>query len=133
MNEEDMIQARMTQIINEFSALPQMDKFDLTLESLGGGEVKVIIKDQIRKGDWAERVISREEDLSFIGHTFNYPNTFTPNSKMFDLHSVRNAHFNSDGYLIVIHDDSMEQFKVDAKHRKEVTELLKDKLGTKFN
>ena len=128
-----MIQNRMTAIMNEFSQLKQMDRFDLSLEALEHGAVKVRITDEKRKGDWAERIIGREEDLSFIGHSFNYSNTFTPNSKMFDIPSVKHASFDRDGYLIVTHDDSTERFKVDTKHRKEVEELLKSKLGSKFN
>ena len=133
MNEEEMIQNRMTAIMNEFSQLKQMDRFDLSLEALEHGAVKVRITDEKRKGDWAERVISREEDLAFIGHTFNYPITFTPNSKMFNIDTVKEAHFDRDGYLMVTHDDSTERFKVDAKQKDEVSELLKSKLGSKFN
>lgn len=132
MNEEEMIQNRMTAIMNEFSQLKQMDRFDLSLEALEHGAVKVRITDEKRKGDWAERVIDREEDLSFIGHSFQYPNTFTPNSKMFDISSVKHANFDSERYLIVTHEDSTERFRVDNKQIKEVNTLLKEKLGSKY-
>jgi hypothetical protein len=134
MLSEMEILKRMDAINCEFAQIPQIENFDLTLEAVGtDGTVKATIRGLHRKGDCAEKVISPKEDLSFIGHTLNYPNTFHPGSKMFCIDTVKEAHFDRDGYLIVTHDDSTEKFKVDPKHKDEVAELLKSKLGTKFN
>jgi hypothetical protein len=132
MDEEMATQARMQQIINEFSQLPQLDRFDLTLESLGGGNVKVSIVDQKRKADRAERVIAPHESLSFISETFDYAPTFTPNSKDIAASSVKMAYFNDFGRLIVEHEDSTEEFRVKAEHKQKVIEQLTKTLGSKL-
>lgn len=125
---------RMQEITNEYAQLPQINKFDLSLEAIGDdGTVAVLIQGISRPQDRAERVISPKEDLSFIGHTFTYPNTFHPTSKIFNVDAVKNARFDREGYLVVTHDDSTERFKVDPKQREEVTVILKSKLGNKFN
>lgn len=104
------IQHRMTQIINEFSQLKQMDRFDLTLESMGDGFVKVTVVDQVRKHDTAERLISPSEDLSFIAYTFDYPNTITPRTKPFMREYIESAYIDELGKLVVVHKDSTEKF-----------------------
>jgi hypothetical protein len=132
MQEEEMIQNRMQAIINEFGQLKQMDRFDLTLESMGDGEIKVTLTDEKRPHDKAERIIRPDEDLSVIGDTFQYPATFSPRSKMFNVASVKDARFDKERYLIITHEDSTERFKVDSKHLREVNSLLKAKLGDKY-
>jgi len=122
----------MQEIINEFSQLKQMDRFDLSLEALGDGFIKVSVVDQHRQSDKAERVISPEESLSFISETFNYPDTFTPRSKDFALESLKMAYFNDIGRLVVEHEDSTEEFRVRPDQKKDVIEVLKRKLGDKL-
>lgn len=132
MDEEMAIQSRMQQIINEFSQLPQLDRFDLTLESMGGGAVNVSIIDQKRKADRAERIIAPHESLSFISDTFDYTPTLTPSSKDIASNSVKMAYFNEFGRLIVEHEDSTEEFRVKAEHKHKVIELLIKNLGSKL-
>lgn len=125
---------RMDAITNEFAQLPQIGKFDLSLEAIGtDGTVKAIITGLHRKYDTAERIIAPTEDLSFITGTISYPATITPRSKLPCSNTLKHAHFDIDGYLIVVHEDSTERFKVDPEQRKEVSEIWKEKFGDKFN
>lgn len=124
---------RMDSITNEFAQLPQIGRFDLSLEAVGtDGTVKVIITGDTRKHDTAERIIHPQEDLSFIKHLFDYPPTFTPRSELFALDGLKSVYFDRDGYLMAVHDDSTERFKVDPKQREEVIKILREKLPTKF-
>lgn len=124
---------RMDSITSEFAQLPQIGRFDLSLEAIGtDGTVKATITGLSRKGDTAERVITPREDLSFIKHLFDYPPTFTPRSELFALDGLKSVYFDRDNYLIAVHDDSTERFKVDPKQREEVTRILREKLPTKF-
>lgn len=134
MLSEMEILKRMDAITNEFAQLPQIGDFDISLEAIGDdGTIKVTITGLSRKGDTAEKIIHPQENLSFIGHTFVYPNTFTPRSDMFALNGLKNVFFNKDGYLITIRDGGTEeQLKVSSSHKKEVTEILETKLGDKF-
>lgn len=127
------IQRRMSAIMSEFALLPQMERFDLTLESLVGGAIKASVIDKSRPYDSAERIILPTEDLSFIGHTFNYPNTFTPTSKLFNDAELKELYFDPWGYLIVVHDNSTEIFKVDPKQKNDIMDKLKSIYGDKFN
>jgi len=125
------IMDRMTEILEEYSTLPQIEKFDLTLEAIGSdGTIKVLLSG--KKQDTAERIITPQEPLYFICDTFNYPNTFTPRSRMFAKMGLKEVYFDRDGCLIVVHDDSTEKFKVTPAQRDEVTEILKDNLGNKM-
>ena len=117
--EEMEIQHRMAQIINEFSQLKQMDRFDLTLESMGDGVIKVTVVDQIRKNDTAERLIKPSEDLSFIPYTFDYPNTITPRTKPFNKEFIESAHIDELGKLVVVHKDSTERFTLSGISKEE--------------
>lgn len=126
-------QRRMDAIITEFSTLKQTERFNLSLEALEDGSVKVLLTDEKRPYDKAERVITPHEDISFISDAFDYPPTFSARSKMFNTSTLKEAHFDHDGYLIVVHEDSTERFKVKKENRDDVTALLKIKLGSKFN
>lgn len=124
---------RMDAITNEFAQLPQIGRYDLSLEAIGtDGTVKATITGLTRKCDTAEKIIHPQEDLSFIKHSFDYPNTFTPHSEIFALDGLKSVYFDRDGYLLAVHDDSTERFKVDTKQREEVIQILREKLPTKF-
>lgn len=124
---------RMDCILSEYAQLPDIGKYDICLEAIGtDGSIKATITGFERKGDTAEKVIHPEEDLSFIKHSFDYPNTFTPRSEMFALDGLKEVHFDREGFLIATHDDSTERFKVDPKQREEVNRILREKLPTKF-
>jgi hypothetical protein len=131
MIEEMELQARMIQIINEYSTCKEFDRYDLSLEPEGvNGDVKVTVK---KPGITFERTIKFKEDLKFISDTFGYPDYITPTSKDFALNQVKMAYFNEFGDLMVEHSDgSMEKFKVKATHKEKVIENLKHKLGNLF-
>lgn len=121
---------RIKEIMEEYSALPQLDRYDLSLEAIGDkGDVKVLLK----KGDTTfERIIAIDEDLSFIEDTFYYPEYITPNSKDISLKGLKMAYFNEIGRLVVERTDTTEVFKVQDRHRERVKDILKEKLGNKF-
>ena len=124
-----MANNRMLQIINEYSQCKEFDNYDLCLDALDHGDVKVTIK---KPGVTFERTIRFNESLSFITDTFSYPPTITPTSKDIASNSVKMAYFNSWGNLIVEHEDSVEEFKVQSKHKDKVVGILRDRLGSKF-
>jgi len=129
--DEQTIEARISEILSEYSTLPQLEKWDLSLECASKkGDVKVVLTNGKHT---IEREIGFKEDLSFIGDTFDYPITFSPRSKMFNLQMVKNAYFNSLGYLEVNHGDSTETFKVSKENKKYISEKLKSLLGDKYN
>jgi hypothetical protein len=131
MISEMELQHRMTEIMEEYSACKEFDRYDLALEPSGDeGDIKVVIK---KPGATFERVIGHKESLKFIPDTFDYPAYITPNSKDFALHSLKTAYFSEFGDLMVEHSDgSMEKFKVRADHKARVIANLKKKLGNKF-
>ena len=125
------METRQHEIISRYAQLPQMESYDLTLESTHGkGDVKVTLK---KNGITFERTIKHNEDLSFISETFDYSNVFSPKSKMFSLDGLTNVHFDADGYLIAVHSNSTEKFRVNSDHREEVSKKLKASLGDKFH
>jgi hypothetical protein len=128
--EEKEMENRMSEIQSEYAQLPQLDRFDLSLESRPDGGVSVSLDHGDNK---IRRVIAPKEDLSFIGDTFFYPNTFTPRSKMISTDGLREAYFDKYGYLVVVHDNSTESFKVASHQKEEVSVRLKEHLGDKFN
>jgi hypothetical protein len=131
MISEMELQHRMTEIMDEYSACKEFDRYDLALEPSGDdGDVKVVIK---KPGATFERVIGYKESLKFIPDTFDYPAQITPNSKDFALNSLKTAYFGEFGDLMVEHSDgSMEKFKVRSDHKARVVANLKKKLGNKF-
>lgn len=110
---------RIQAIINEYAQLNQTNWFDLTLEALPGGSVKVFLSHG--KNNKVERVITKDEDLSFISHTFNQSNSITD----INFESVKEAHFDTFGYLIVVHENSIEQFKVPSAQKEEIASKIK--------
>lgn len=127
---EDYTSKRICEIMEEYSQLPQLDRYDLTLEAVGdSGDVKVTLKN---KGITFEKTIRREEPLDFVSDTFYYPDTITPNSKDICLKGLKMAYFNEFGRLMVVRDDSEEVFKVQDRHRERVADNLRSKLGKLF-
>ena len=121
---------RIQEISDEYAQLPQLDKYDLTLEAVGThGDVKVTLKKQ---GATFERTIKHNESLEWISDTFQYPDTFSHNSKDISLKGLKMAYFNEFNKLVVERTDSTEIFRVQDRHREKVTEILKAKLGKHF-
>lgn len=130
------VEERVAQIMHEYAQLPQLNKFNITLEAiddLGNVEVKLH-----RGENLMEIMIGAEDDLSFISETFNYSERFTPRSKDIRTDGLKTAHFDELGYLIIEREakgfpSTVERFKVSKEQREEVTEILKQKLGKLFN
>lgn len=127
---EEFIMNRIKEIMEEYSTLPQLDKYDLSLEAIGEkGDVIVTLK----KGNTVfERTIKHDDPLDFISDTFVYPEYITPNSKDISLKGLKMAYFNEFNKLVVERDDTVEVFKVQDRHRERVKEMLKEKMGDKF-
>jgi len=132
--EEGTIMERINEILEEYAQLPQMVNYDLSLEAIGDkGDIRVALVGKSRGGNaLIERVITPDESLDFISDTFHYPNTFTPRSRLMSLRGLEMVYFDVSNNLIVEHDLSTELFKVNTHQVKEVTRLLKEKLGNKF-
>ncbi len=128
-----MIQQRMVAILNEYSQLPQFDRYDLQLEAVdSSGAVQVTITDTRRPNNWMKKLIKPNDSLDFVGDTFGYPNTYSVRSKDIAPESVKRAYFDIYGTLIVEHPDSVEAFKVKPANKDEVVKELSLKLGSKF-
>jgi len=132
--EEETIMERINEILEEYAQLPQVVNYDLSLEAIGDkGDIRVALVGKSRGGNaLIERVITPDESLDFISDTFHYPNTFTPRSRLMSLRGLEMVYFDVGNNLIVEHDLSTELFKVNTHQVKEVTRLLKEKLGNKF-
>ena len=132
--EEGTIMERINEILEEYAQLPQVVNYDLSLEAIGDkGDIRVALVGKSRGGNaLIERVITPDESLDFISDTFHYPNTFTPRSRLMSLRGLEMVYFDVGNNLIVEHDLSTELFKVNTHQVKEVTRLLKEKLGNKF-
>jgi len=132
--EEETIMERINEILEEYAQLPQVVNYDLSLEAIGDkGDIRVALVGKSRGGNaLIERVITPDESLDFISDTFHYPNTFTPRSRLMSLRGLEMVYFDVSNNLIVEHDLSTELFKVNTHQVKEVTRLLKEKLGNKF-
>lgn len=127
---EEFVMNRIQEISDEYAQLKELDKYDLTLEAVGEhGDVKVTLKKQ---GATFERTIKHDESLDFISDSFNYPDTYSHHSKDISLNRLRMAYFNEFGKLVVERDDTTEVFRVQDRHREKVTEILKEKMGSKF-
>jgi hypothetical protein len=107
MNEtEEEMEARINEISNEYAQLPQLAHWDLSLEAIGKGNVKVLLKYKINT---IERVIGYKESLDFISDTFNYPDTISPRSKTPQLESVTGGHFDDFGKMIIRRKDGTQE------------------------
>ena len=121
---------RLEDIISEYAQLPQLDKFDLEIESYSNGDVLV----QIKRGTVNfKRLIGHNEPLDWIVDTFSYPDTFTPQSKDINTTDLLGAYFGDWGDLIVVKKDSTEIFRVKDSQREEIATILKAKLGKLFS
>jgi hypothetical protein len=105
MNEEEM-EARITEISNEYAQLPQLEHWDLTLYSLEKGDVKVLLKNKLGT---IERTIGHKENLDFIADTFDYSPNITPRSKMAQTDSIIGGHFDELGKLIINRKDGTQE------------------------
>jgi hypothetical protein len=128
---EEHIMNRMQEILDRYAELPQMDRYDLTMEAVGDkGDVSVLLK---KGGITIERTIGVNDDLGFIPDTFGYSDTLTPRSRDFATESVKMAYFSIHGDLMVEHTDgTVEKFKVKPAQRDTVVEKLKLNLGDKL-
>ena len=121
---------RIQEISDHYAELPQMDRYDLSLEAVGdNGDVHVTLKKQ---GVTFEKLIKHNDDLDWISDTFSHPDTFSHHSKDISLNRLKTAYFDVYGRLMVVRDDSVEMFKVQDRHRERVIEILKEKMGNKF-
>jgi hypothetical protein len=128
---EKLIMERIQEITEQYSELPQLEKYDLTLEAVGeNGDVRATLK---KGGTTFEKLIKIDDDLGFIEDTFSYPNTFTPRSKDFAVDSVKMAYFGIYGDLMVEHKDgTVEQFKVKDDQKESIAKKLRANLGDKI-
>jgi len=127
---DEFIMNRIKEIMDEYSQLQELDKYDLSLEAVDDkGDVMATLK----KGKTTfERLIHHDEPLDFISDTFEYPEYITPNSKDISLKGLKMAYFNEFGRLVVERTDTVEVFKVQDRHKERVTEILRNKLGKYF-
>jgi hypothetical protein len=127
---EERIMNRMQEILDQYAELPQMDRYDLTMEAVGDkGDVNVLLK---KDGISIEKTIGVNDDLGFISDTFGYPDTITPRSRDFATESVKMAYFSIHGDLMVEHTDgTVEKFKVKPAQRDTIIEKIKLNLGDK--
>jgi hypothetical protein len=105
------------------------------LEAVGDkGDIKLTLKGINSTGRYntATKIIDHKESLDSLRDVISYPATITPNSHPIEVDGVKMAYFDNSGYLVVEHEDSTEQFKVQAKHRGKVFDMLKKSLGNKF-
>lgn len=124
------MQERVNEIMQEYSQLPQLVDYDLSLEEVGeNGDVKVTLK----RGDITfEKTFGFSESLEAIPHTFGYPDKITPRTCDMALNGLKTAYFNELGQLVMVRKDSTEIFKVASDQRASVISILKEKLGNKF-
>lgn len=131
-----MIEARIAQISEAYSVLPQLEFWDLTLDEVMKpaegrlGHVNVILK---RGNAVFERVILITDDLGHIAETFNYSEYITPLSCDISLNGLKMAYFDNLGHLITERKDTTEVFRVKPAQRERIEEILKEKLGKLFH
>lgn len=134
MNDE--IQERINQILDEYAQLPQIENCEPPeLEVINEkGDIKVTIFGYTHDGrkKIAEKIIASTDSLEWIADTFNYPDYIGRQSKDIATEGLKMAHFDRDGNLIIVRDDSTEKFKIKEKHREEIVSNLKAKLGKKL-
>jgi len=132
---EEIMNERVNQIMDEYSQLPQMKNYDLTLEAIGySGDVKTTLK----RGDITfEKIIAFSDDLKWISDTFYYPSTIYLQSKDIALDGLKMAYFDEFGALVTEregrdHPRTIERFKINPAQREEIKEKLKERFGNKL-
>lgn len=129
------ILARIDEINLEYTQLPQLKDYDLTLEAVGeDGTVKVTLR---RDDTSFEKTIAPTDSLEWISDTFSYPETFSLASKDIALDGLNMAYFNEFGRLVIErqakgYPSSTEVFKVKDHQRDKIKELLRERFGSKF-
>jgi hypothetical protein len=141
--EEELINSRIRQMIEEYSQLVQSEFCEPPLfEVLNeGGDIRMTIWRFSDNGDKvsAEKTFAFTDDLSVISDIFQYPDYIGRQSKDIDFKGVKEAYLDEFGDLIIYRNDynfgSTEKFKIKEKHREEIINnlknLLKDKLKDK--
>jgi len=128
--EENVMQERINEIMQEYSQLPQLADYDLSLEEIGDeGDVKAVLT----QGEITfEKTFGFSESLEAIPYTFNYPDKITPRTCNLSLNGLKTASFNEFGHLVVVRKDSTEIFKTNSDQRNSLAIALKERLGNKF-
>ena len=135
--EEQAISARVQEILEAYSTLPQMSYCDLSLEEMENGDVNVTISykaDELKDVKHiAERTIKHNESLDFISESFNFPSNYGLNSPPISPIGLKEIYFDLYGDLITRREDHTEErFRVNAKHREAIESKLKESFGSKF-
>lgn len=130
------IQHRMDRIIEVIAELGLPEQYEPPiLEAIGErGDIRLTLKGINSTGRYntATKIIGHKESLESLRDVITYPPTITPNSNPIASDSVKMAYFDPSGYLIVEHEDSTEQFKVQSRHYGKVFENIKKTFGNKF-
>lgn len=134
--DESVMQERMIDIITEFSQLPQLDEFDLSVTEVGDkGDVHVCLTRGEHK---VEKIFALTDSLEHVSETFKYADNLTPRNCDMSLNGLKMAYFDELGYLVVERErgndafGATERFKVASKQKEAVVEVLKTKLGNKI-
>jgi hypothetical protein len=129
------ILARIDEINHEYSQLPQLKDYDLTLEAIGeDGDVKATLRNG---GITFEKTFGITDDLETIVATFGYSEYLTPLSCDLALNGLKMAYFNEYGSLVVERHGkdcprTVEIFKIKEHQRERVWELLAERLGNRL-
>jgi len=132
---EEIMSERVNQIMDEYSQLPQMSDYDLTLEAIGdSGDVKATLK---KDSITFEKTIAFSDDLKWISDTFHYPGTIYLQSKDIALDGLKMAYLDEFGALITErggkdYPKTIERFKINPAQREEIKEKLKERFGKKL-
>jgi hypothetical protein len=128
---EEMIQERMDEIMTEFSLLPQLKDYDLTLEAVGeDGDVKATLR---KDENTFEKTFGITDDLRGISATFGYGEYLTPTTCDLSLNGLKMVYFNEFGAVVTIRKDTTEVFRIKDAQRERIKIILKEKLGKLFH
>lgn len=135
--EEQLISARVQEIIDAYAILPQMNDCDLSLEPLENGDVNVEITYKYKTSKEARAVgrklIKYKDSLDFIPDTFNFVPTVGLNSIPISPVGLKKLFFDQLGDLVTIREDHTEEhFRINPKHREAITAKLKAAFDKKF-
>lgn len=131
---QNVIEARISEIMEEFSALPELKDWDLTLGSVDDTDtIEVVLK----KGECeARRLIKPDEPLDFIADTFYMGDRLTISGCKLLCPDVSRVYFDHAGRIRIEHEgkgfSTVELLKTNPEHRERIAEQLREKFGKKF-
>jgi len=130
---QEVIEARISEIMEEFSALPELRGWDLTLQSVDDTDtIEIILRKEMCE---SRRLVAPDESLDFIADTFYMGDRLTISGCRALCPNASKVYFDYAGRVRIEHEGkfgSVELLKTTPEHRERLAELLREKFGKKF-